>query len=258
MTDEEEDSSLILNQDGSFTLVVERVQRDYGSWRGVAERVQGVNRWTAQSTEWRHGRTTAKVHLIVNDRRATTVRGFTACNNLYSVSLPYVTTCGLGAFYSCRHLRHVVLNPKFAKDDNNASTSSFAHCLILEVLSASTNFHEDRSTCTEHIIKYLQWRRQMDENKEIFKTTMALLDLCNKLNTEQLPRATTTDPAMGLLLRLGSDLSMHILSFALGEKRGKGDLREATISTLKDAALDARTLKLCNNCLNKKTFGVTV
>jgi len=56
-------------------------------------------------------------------------------------------------------------------------------------------------------------------NKEVFKTVMCLLKLCNEKDEAGSLRASTEDPWLGFLAGPGRDLARLVLSFKLGEKR---------------------------------------
>jgi len=72
---------------------------------------------------------------------------------------------------------------------------------------------------TDGITSFLHWRRQFDVNKEVFKTVMCLLKLCNEKDEAGSLRASTEDPWLGFLAGPGRDLARLVLSFKLGEKR---------------------------------------
>jgi len=56
----------------------------------------------------------------------------------------------------------------------------------------------------------------------------------------------------------GRDLAEHVLSYIFGEKRGKGDLRDATQAKLLEVALELKVLRKENNRDNYTFWGVMV
>jgi len=56
-------------------------------------------------------------------------------------------------------------------------------------------------------------------------------------------RATTEDPLWAFLLGTGRDLAKPVLSFKLGVKVGKGDLRKTSKAKLLEVGLELKVLK---------------
>jgi len=84
----------------------------------------------------------------------------------------------------------------------------------------------------------------MDDNKEYYKSTMVMLELANTpLDGNVEMRSTTEDPLWAFLLGPGRDMAKLIVSFELGVKVGKGDLREASKEKLLEVGLELKVLK---------------
>ena len=87
--------------------------------------------------------------------------------------------------------------------------------------------------------EYLRWRSTMDTNKELFKTLMVMLKLCTFHIDHKTKRIRAQPIEMFsefLLDHEESGVTSHILSF-LGEKRGRGDLREMGAQNLWEIGL---------------------
>jgi len=143
---------------------------------------------------------------------------------------------------------------------------------LLAVLAASVGFELDtgdkdedgRNDSTIRITRFAKWLNQMDENKECYKSAMVILELantllrgnvvltcmirlCNTPITCSRMRATTDDPVWAFLAGPGRDLAKLVLSFKLGVKVGKGDLREASKEKLLEVGFELKVLRMENN-----------
>jgi len=145
------------------------------------------------------------------------------------------------------------------------SEFAFVQCLTLEILATASNFSIDtgdkwggQNNPTVGITRFLKWRNQMDVNKEVFKITMSLLELCNRRDETGSVRASTEDPWLGFLAGPARDLAKHVLSFKLGEKRGKGDMERANKAKLLEVGLEMGVLNWELNWKNMEYWGVIV
>jgi len=159
-------------------------------------------------------------------------------------------------------LRAIDIDTEALENKNGNFGSTFQGCTILHALAASVSF--DVSSLdyppnpSRGVRKYILWRAVMDENKKSWYTYMLCLKLVSTPSGEGNFRATTEDPIMDFLIEAGPDVARYILSFALGEKRGKGDLRKATREELKDVVLETKALVLSQNEVNHTVWDVYV
>jgi len=71
-------------------------------------------------------------------------------------------------------------------------------------------------------------------------------------------RASSDDPVMTFLGGPRRDLAKCLLSTKLGEKGGKCDLREASKEKLLEVGLELKVLRIENNVMNMRQWGVVV
>jgi len=91
----------------------------------------------------------------------------------------------------------------------------------------------------------------MDVNKECYKTAMVMLELADtSSNGDVGMRATTEDPIWAFVAGPGRDLAKLVLSFKLGVKVGKGDLRETSKAKLLKVGLELKVLRMESNLWN--------
>jgi len=99
----------------------------------------------------------------------------------------------------------------------------------------------------------------MDDNKEYYKTAMGMLELANApLHGHEGRRATTEDPIWVFVAGLGRGMAKLVLSFKLGVKVGKGDLREASKAKLFEVGLELKVLRIEDNAYNMDHYHVIV
>lgn len=179
---------------------------------------------------------TAKVHLILNDPSVSRINPDTlsSCNNLYKLSLTFVTTIEHSAFACCENLRHIVVSSALS----SISRRAFVGCKSLEFLAHSTDFHVDSADKeNDSVSRYLRWRNDMDLNKERFNMWIQLLRLCNWHTLKKAAAVARASPENPVAVRAhpidlissflveNEDCAWHILSF-FGKRRGLGDLRK--------------------------------
>ena len=208
------------------------------------------------------------VEVVLPNVNTVNDSAFGSCPSLRKVALQSARSIGQYAFDDCYDLRHITLHP-----DVEVGIQVFSFCLSLEVLAASTNFEVDTGDkwCedndpTRGITRYLLWRNSMDFRREFFHKTIILLKLANPPPPEStIPaRATTSDPIMNFLAEKGCGeigFAHHLLSFCPQfqlERRGRGDLREATKAELLEVGLELKVLRKENNEDNQKYWGVQV
>ena len=69
----------------------------------------------------------------------------------------------------------------------------------------------------------------------------------------------TEDPTWAFVVGPGRDMAKLIVSFKLGVKVGKGDLREASKEKLLEVGLELKVLRMENNgCANMRHWGTIV
>lgn len=101
---------------------------------------------------------------------------------------------------------------------------------------------------TAGITRFTKWCNQMDDNKGYYKSAMGMFKLANTLLCWNLGmRAMTKDPIWAFLERRGRNLATLGLSFKLGVKVGKGELREAQKAKLLEAGLELKVLRMEDN-----------
>ena len=101
---------------------------------------------------------------------------------------------------------------------------------------------------TVGITRFAKWCIQMDDNKEYYKRAMVMLKLANTpLNGNAGMRATTEDSLWAFPAGPGRDLANLVLSFKLGVKVGKGNLRKASKKKLLEVGLELKVLRIENN-----------
>jgi len=93
----------------------------------------------------------------------------------------------------------------------------------------------------------MKWRKKMDDKREYYKSAMVMIRLCNTPITCSKMRASMDDPIGAFVAGPGRDVAKLILSFKLGVKVGKGDLREASKTKLLEAGLELKVLRIDNN-----------
>jgi len=189
---------------------------------------------------------------VVSDRSVREIgdEAFADCSNIVKVTAPFVEEVGEGAFEAGYTLRHVILRRNIV-----VKPQVFLYCALLDVISESAGFKVDtgektssgRNDPTFGITRFAKWRTQMDDNKEYYKIAMVMIKLCNTPITRSRMRASTNDPLWAFMARSGRDLAKHILSFRLGVKVGKGDLREASKEKLLEVGLELKVLRMENN-----------
>lgn len=167
--------------------------------------------------------------------------GFNDAPSLTIAELPNVISIEMQAFAGCFALRHVTLPP----NDGifTIEMHAFSNCISLHALAASTNFvKRTNETETELLTRYLIWRNENDRQREQFHTMKVMLELCSwhidkdTGETTGEVRCTPHDILSNFLFE-NEDPAKHILSF-FGEKRGKGDLRDASVEKLHAVALE--------------------
>eukprot|EP00520_Triparma_pacifica_P001530 CAMPEP_0118655860 /NCGR_PEP_ID=MMETSP0785-20121206/13172_1 /TAXON_ID=91992 /ORGANISM="Bolidomonas pacifica, Strain CCMP 1866" /LENGTH=307 /DNA_ID=CAMNT_0006548663 /DNA_START=90 /DNA_END=1009 /DNA_ORIENTATION=- len=189
---------------------------------------------------------------------------FAHCNILRTVNVPNAKLFGKICFYRCFELRHVTFRP----DAEISTDQTFSYCLSLMILAASTDFEIDTGERTPTgkldptvgIIRYLRWRNRMDEGKVVFRTIMTLLKLCdyhNENETEEVRCEPLDGVGKFLLQHKDGGVTSHIFSF-FGEKRGLGDLRNATKALLLAVGLDRNVLRREHNTHIDRVFGIRV
>jgi len=159
---------------------------------------------------------------------------------------------GERAFNKAYNLRHLFFSP-----DTVVKSGAFLWCCSIEVLAASVRFELDTrdrwglgnwNNPTVGITRFATWRNQMDDNKEYYKRAMVMLKLANTpLNGNAGMRATTEDSLWAFPAGPGRDLANLVLSFKLGVKVGKGNLRKASKKKLLEVGLELKVLRIENN-----------
>jgi len=91
----------------------------------------------------------------------------------------------------------------------------------------------------------VKWCNKMDDNKESYKTAMVMLELANTpLDGNTGMRASTEDPMRAFVAGPGRNMAKLNLSFKLGVKVGKGDLREVSKEELLEVGLELKALSI--------------
>jgi len=233
-----------------------------GLWSRVEEEVEGINR-TDEDEEM----ATARVHVVVSDRSVEKIGplAFWGCSNLVKVTAPFVEEVGERAFWGAVNLRHLSFRP-----DVVVPPGAFFRCLSLEVVVAAVGFKLDIgdrfrygmgnwNDPTVAITRFAKWRNQMDGKKEYYKSVMVMLQLANTPLVGNVGmRATTEDPLWAFLAGPGRDIAKLVLSFKLGVKVGKGDLRDLRKTKLLEVGLELKVLRMEANGSNISHFGVIV
>jgi len=188
---------------------------------------------------------------------------FAFCDNLLKFDAPSVTCLGTRAFDGCHRLRDVRI-----RSDATVFGSAFFRCFSLEVIAAAAGFNLDSGEIDERfgqvdptvgLTRFVRWRIKMDRNKEIFKTTQCMLTLSNTQDEGAgTLRATTNDPIMDFLSGPARSLAGLVLSFKLGVKVGRGDMRKASKAKLLAAGLEMKVLRMETNWTYQTFWGVVV
>jgi hypothetical protein len=88
---------------------------------------------------------------------------------------------------------------------------------------------------------------------------MVMLELANfPLNGNIGMRTTTEDPFWAFLAGQGRNIARLVLSFKIGVKFGKGDLREASKAKLLEVVLELKVLRMENNGYNMMCWRVVM
>ena len=98
----------------------------------------------------------------------------------------------------------------------------------------------------------------MDDNKEYYESATCMIRLCKTPITCSRMRASTDDPLWAFVAGPRRDVAKLIISFKLGVKVGKGDLREASKAKLLKVGLELKELKMENNGSNMVIWGLIV
>lgn len=130
----------------------------------------------------------------------------------------------------------------------------FDYCCSLEALAASADFditkgRDSWSCILPGIVQYLDWRFEMDDNKEQFKQWYLMLNLSNYHNIKHtgVVRCQPIDAVSKFLFKhMNAGITSHVLSY-FGKKRGYGDLRGAFKERLLEVSLALRALRKENN-----------
>ena len=188
---------------------------------------------------------------------------FQHCTKLRRIELPSARELSGRAFYGCHDLRNLILRPDVELHGDDV----FTQCRLLRCLAASTKFVFGSMETTDvntTVILYLKWRNLVDVNKELFTTITSLLKLCSLCHVSPRNPLSATAPyphlrssMICMSTNVGRGINRHILSF-LGERRGYGDLREATKERLLEVALECKCLRADENAQNESFCDVTV
>jgi len=98
----------------------------------------------------------------------------------------------------------------------------------------------------------------MNDNKEFYKSAVVMIRLCNTPITCSRKRASTDDPIWAFVEGPGHDMAKVVLSFKLGVKVRKGDLREACKAKLLEVGLELTALRMDSNEHNTRHSRVVV
>ena len=176
-----------------------------------------------------------------------------------NVRLPNATSIGECAFEGCCALRHITLHPNV-----NIGECAFHSSRSLEVLATCAGVWLDKRdrtfdgylNPTVATTRYLKWRCENDRQKDVFhtyKTSIKLSNWHHDKNTGSDIFCLPVDPVSTFMFKYkGAGVTSHIFSF-FGEKRGCGDLRNATKERLLELGLQKKLLRAEEN--GDRTWG---